>query len=580
MKINEFKIKGFVPRDLVVKGDETDRLKKSGIEYVHQIYTKRNLIVMSEYYELIKGNIFFRELINIMRSSNSYSTKMVKVNVPRLLNKGGLFSFGFVSGTFYVPSLNGERPMLDAILSKARSMIKTIDNINNSSVISNQSTTNLMNIKNECIDYIFVDPPFGANLMYSELNSFSESWMQVFTKDTDEAIMNKHQCKGLLDYQKLMEQCFKELFRVLKSNRWITIEFSNSQASVWNSIREALERAGFVIANVSSLDKKQGSFKALTTTVAVKQDLVISAYKPQKQLRERFVNNRNDNNLLMWGFIDQHLEKLVLPKVENGEINISMERTPRILFDRLIAYFVQNGLSLPLSSADFQKELSMKYQLRDGMVFLEEQVIKFDKKRLLAKQFAQLDLFVSDENSAIEWLRQVLLKKPQSRQDLQPQFMKEIQHISKYEELPELDDLLAQNFLYYDGVETVPAQINSYLTKNYHDMRGLDNENYTLKERAKNRWYVPNPNQQADLEKLREKSLLREFNRYVEEINNSKKKLKVFRTEAIRVGFKKAWTDKNYQKIVSIGDRLPEKIIQEDDKLLMYYDNALMRVEM
>ena len=91
---------------------------------------------------------------------------------------------------------------------------------------------------------------------------------------------------------------------------------------------------------------------------------------------------------------------------------------------------------------------------------------------------------------------------------------------------------------------------------------------------------MPNPNQQADLEKLREKSLLREFGHYLDEINNSKKKLKAFRTEAIRVGFKKAWTEKEYQTIVTVGERLPEKVIQEDDKLLMYYDNALMRTEM
>ena len=47
-----------------------------------------------------------------------------------------------------------------------------------------------------------------------------------------------------------------------------------------NSIQEAMQKAGFIIANVAALDKKQGSFKAVTSTTAVKQDLVISAYKP------------------------------------------------------------------------------------------------------------------------------------------------------------------------------------------------------------------------------------------------------------------------------------------------------------
>lgn len=246
----------------------------------------------------------------------------------------------------------------------------------------------------------------------------------------------------------------------------------------------------------------------------------------------------------------------------------------------MVAYHVQNGFPVPISSAEFQVGVTQRFPMRDGMAFLESQVAEYDKKRTLVKEFTQMSLFVSDENSSIEWIRQQLMKKPQTRQDLHPQFMKEIQHIAKHEQLPELDDLLAQNFLRYEGEETVPDQIASYLRRNYHDMRGLENTDGKLRAKAMNRWYVPDPNKQADLEKLREKTLLREFDHYVEELGHSKKKLKQFRTEAIRAGFKKAWSEKNYEKIVTVGDRLPEQVIQEDDKLLMYYDNAQVRLDM
>ena len=59
---------------------------------------------------------------------------------------------------------------------------------------------------------------------------------------------------------------------------------------------------------------------------------------------------------------------------------------------------------------------------------------------------------------------------------------------------------------------------------------------------------------------------------------NSKGKLKLFRSEAIRVGFSRLWKDKNYQAIVDIANRLPEQTIQEDPNLLMYYDISLSRV--
>src|SRR5690606_38456299 len=166
----------------------------------------------------------------------------------------------------------------------------------------------------------------------------------------------------------------------------------------------------------------------------------------------------------------------------------------------------------------FQAQITRIFPIRDGMIFLEEQVAEYDQKRTLVKEFIQQNLFVADENSAIEWIRQQLLKKPQTRQDLHPEFMKQIQHISKHEELPELDDLLEQNFLRYDGDGPVPNQILTYLRRNYKDLRGLESTDPKVIDKAMHRWYVPDPNKQADLEKLREKSLLREFDDYLKEL--------------------------------------------------------------
>ena len=146
---------------------------------------------------------------------------------------------------------------------------------NYQSIINTGTITNL-EIQEESIDYIFTDPPFGENLMYSELNFIWEAWLGIFTNNTSEAIMNKTQEKGIEEYNTLMFESFKTYYKILKPDKWMTVVFSNSKASIWNVIQEAIQKAGFIIAEVSALDKKQGSFKAVTTTTAVKQDLVIS----------------------------------------------------------------------------------------------------------------------------------------------------------------------------------------------------------------------------------------------------------------------------------------------------------------
>jgi hypothetical protein len=93
---------------------------------------------------------------------------------------------------------------------------------------------------------------------------------------------------------------------------------------------------------------------------------------------------------------------------------------------------------------------------------------------------------------------------------------------------------------------------------------------------AKDRWYVPDPNRARDLEKLREAALHKEFEIYKQ---NGSKKLKVFRLEAVRAGFGKAWHDKDYGTIIEAAKKIPETVLQEDPKLLIYYDNALDRME-
>jgi hypothetical protein len=440
--------------------------------------------------------------------------------------------------------------------------------------------TNFLNVNDNSTDYIFTDPPFGDNIMYSELNFLWEAWLKVLTNNKNEVIINKVQHKKLTEYQRLMEKCFKEYYRILRPGRWMTLEFSNTRSTVWNAIQEALQRAGFIVANVSALDKQQGSFNAVTTTTAVKQDLVISAYKPPETFTSTGLSHQPEETV--WDFINMHLKMLPVFIGKKGVPEVIIERTPRILFDRMVAYFVQNGYPVPLSSGEFQQNILEKYPERDGMVFLSDQIPEYERNKITVKDFMQLTFFIEDEKTSIEWLRQKLMKKPQTYQDILPDYMKELQHIQKYEKMPELMDILEENFLQYNQInydrkDPVPRQIISYLRHNYHNYRDLPDDSPEILKEAKGRWYVPDPARASDLEKIREKALLKEFKAYIEEIEKSKKKLKQFRLEAIRCGFKDAWQRKDYKTIVDIGDRLPENIIQEDSTLLMYYDNAAIK---
>ncbi|MEE4315188.1 MAG: DNA methyltransferase, partial [Desulfofustis sp.] len=571
-KIESSEIPYWVPMFELPEGFNTKQPKLShGFDYAHQFYTRRNLWILAACWDrLIKAGPRFPFLFT---ASQRALSKMASIAFSYFFHGGGGFINAGTKGTLYVSSTNPEVSVFHSLTSRIRSLKFSFDADPSNCIIETKSTTSSSVITDESIDYLFIDPPFGSNINYSELNTLWEPWLGTTTNITTEAIENSVQAKGLPEYRELMTKAFSEAHRVLKPGHWMTVEFSNTKASVWNNIQTALTEAGFVVANVSALDKKQGSFKAYTTPTAVKQDLVISAYKPNGGFEERFQKEAQTEEGV-WHFVLTHLKYLPVTKRQGTLMLFVPERDPRILFDQMIAFYVRKGYPVPISSQEFQIGLAQRFSERDGMYFLPDQVAEYDRKKMTSGAPQQLSMFVSDEASAIQWLRQLIKEKPQTSSAINPQFMQQLGGWSKNEAQLDLRELLNQNFLCYDGKGLVPEQIHAYLSTNWKELRNLPKDDPTLVAKARDRWYVPDPNKAGDLEKLREKALLKEFEEYKE----VKKKLKIFRLEAVRAGFKKAWQERDYAVIVAVADKIPNNVLEEDPKLLMWYDQAVTRM--
>ncbi len=119
------------------------------------------------------------------------------------------------------------------------------------------------------------------------------------------------------------------------------------------------------------------------------------------------------------------------------------------------------------------------------------------------------------------------------------------------------------------------SQIRSYLSSNFKKLYSLPKDDERLQAKVKDRWHIPDPNKAGDLEKLRERALLREFEEHRE---SKQRRLKVFHLKAVRAGFKKAWQERDYATIIAVARKIPENVLQKDPKLLMWYDQALTRL--
>lgn len=539
-RIENETINDWFPIIRVPDGDNTQQpIASHNFTYVHQYYFTRSLKVFAYLWEKASTSKYC-DALRFLITSVLVKTGSKFHNIG--IKDGKINLAGQMPNVLFVPSAVAEREIIDLIRGKLKD-ITAVFNLKKTSMpmISVGDAGNLTIPKNS-IDYIFVDPPFGNNINYSELNFFWEAWLKVRTNIGPEAIINHTQKKALFEYQDMMEKCLAEFYRILKPNRWITIEFHNSQNAVWNAINEAIQRAGFIIADIRVLDKQQGTFKQMTTSSAVKQDLVISAYKPKEGFVKEF-HSRAGEPEMAWAFVRQHLQNVPITADGNhdGKLDIIAERQNYLLFDRMVAWHIMNGIPVPMDAHTFYDGLRQRFLERDGMFFLPDQVTEYDDKRAhMELDVQQMSFLVTDEKNAIAWLNYILAQGPKTYQEIQPLYLQEL-HQSKQEKMPELLDMLRENFV--------------------QDEKGA--------------WYIPDLNNAADLAKVRRKALLKEF---YDSCVPGKGKLKVFRMEAIRAGFDECWKQRDFATIVSVGERLPEAALQEDQTLLMYYDNACSRV--
>jgi DNA modification methylase len=510
-----------------------------GIETVSDFFSKRALIILSEIWARIKkdkdnemsqhGQFIFTSTLNRLTRLVRYMPQYKERNV------------GPLSGTLYIPSLYGEINVFDIFRNKFKQFNryrKEEKNTNVKSIIGVQSATDLSNIPDNSIDYVFVDPPFGNNLMYSELNFIIEAWLGITTNLKPEAIIANSQGKNENDYKELILKSFKEIYKKIKPNRWLTVEFHNSKSAIWNAIQDSITKAGFVIGQVVVIDKKKGTTKQMTYSGTVNNDLVIAAYKPKKSFSRRFLEFAGEG--LEEEFIRMHLSHL--------KAEITIERTEQMLYSKLIAYYVQRGYTIKYDASTFYKMLRQNFIEEDGYWFNSDQIEnyrEFKQKMKLDEideiRTGQLLLFVADEKSAIVWLN-AFLNEPKDFQTIHPAYTK-ISNIAG-DNVPDIKELLEKNFILENGKYRRPK---------------TEDEKMSVTHK-------------------RERELQREFDELLLEAKGSKKKIKDCRKQAVIFGFEQCYKNNRFQDILELGRRLDKKIVENDSEISEFMEVAELKV--
>jgi DNA modification methylase/DNA-binding transcriptional regulator YiaG len=274
---------GFFPTKPLPDGANLNQPKKHGLTSIDKFYTSRNLHAMSTlWYEIncVKDVVLAQYLAFTFTSLYQRVTKMSE------------FRFWGGSGNtanFNVPYIFREANVFATFERKAKSihdhLSTTSSKYAGNAVVHTGSATDLSFLPNDSVDLIFTDPPFGANINYSEMNVLWESWLGSFTDNTKEAIVSKVQKKDLSAYKNLMVESLRECHRVLRVGHWMIVVFMISSSDVWEAIRSAVLDAGFSIERVDIFDKQHGTFKQYVSDNTAGCDLMLHCQKIDVLLR-------------------------------------------------------------------------------------------------------------------------------------------------------------------------------------------------------------------------------------------------------------------------------------------------------
>lgn len=259
--------------------------------------------------------------------------------------------------------------------------IKNKEEAINGEKIFQADATNLKEINDKSIDYIYTDPPYGAKIPYLDLSVMWNAWLDF---SVDKSLREK-ECieKGSLDksrdeYIYLMKNSIKEMYRVLKFNRWLSFVFQHQDPQLWQLLVDAAEEVGFEYAGSVRQNNGQTTFKKRQNPFSVLSGQLILHFKKVNNPRTRIKDKVGDTFELVLNNIEALIAR------DNGatleEINSELQtRGLELGFLHELSKMFNDLTTFINQNFDYDNS-SGKYHIRQGEKFKSKIDIKVRAK--------------------------------------------------------------------------------------------------------------------------------------------------------------------------------------------------------
>lgn len=185
---------------------------------------------------------------------------------------------------------------------------------NGKSLILNQTSENLCNIRDDSIDIILTDPPYYDNLAYSELSSFYYVWLKNYIDFEHDNVVDKSifvandKSKGSEQYIQQLTRVFQQCYQKLKNNGIVVFSFHHNKIDAWISLAKSIKNSGFIVSNVLPI-RSEGNSAYHSSEESIKWDSIIV-------LRKKSVDTLTKDIPLLPERLEYCIEELQMKKCD------------------------------------------------------------------------------------------------------------------------------------------------------------------------------------------------------------------------------------------------------------------------
>jgi 16S rRNA G966 N2-methylase RsmD len=289
------RIKEWYPKNQLCYDDGTPFMKKERYDSLDQLFTKRNLRAAAMLHEAIEQESspqLRKFLLGAFTSMIHLCTRMMPVGNPAESNHYTFFSspgwtqHSYWSAPRYLEqnvwdkfegAVTGPQGIINAKNESNEALRdvkltddwrKVLDGEADIAVVTDDCVELMKEMPEECVDYIFTDPPYDASIQYGELSYLWNAWLKADFRYTErivarEVVRNDRQKKPFEVYHALLNSSFQGFYKVLRPERCLTLTFHNPTFMVRNATVRAGVFSGFNYEHIHHQPLGQVSAKAM-----------------------------------------------------------------------------------------------------------------------------------------------------------------------------------------------------------------------------------------------------------------------------------------------------------------------------